>query len=210
VDSDPAGASASTEGARPSALLARVSRRRGGRANARSIEERLALAIPAPVLRLAIVATQRLAPGSNLRRRLLKRIVRRGIEGAARDDFEFAERLFEPDVELRMFGDIARSLGLAEQYRGHQGYRDVWRDYKLELDDLRYELKQLIDLGDRIALRAVMVGRGRTSGVITRRTQGFIYTMSSRGVARQDIYWTWQEALAALDAGGPASRPAEH
>jgi hypothetical protein len=68
------------------------------------------------------------------------------------------------------------------------------------MDDLRVEPDQIIDLGDRIALRVTLVGRGRRSGVETTNSQGFIYCMSPRGmIARQEFYWAWDEALAALE-----------
>ena len=99
-----------------------------------------------------------------------------------------------------MFGENARALGLAESYHGHQGFLDLWRDYKKDMDDLHFETEQIIDFGDLIALRATLVGRGRSSGVATTRTAGLLYYFSPGGmIARSDVYWTWEEALAALE-----------
>jgi hypothetical protein len=165
----------------------------------RSIDERLALALPTAALQAVQWAVARLPPGSLLRRRVLKRLLARGFEGPARDDYEFDLLLYEPYVEIHVHGQVARALGTAECYHGHQGFLDLWRDYKQDMDDLRVEPKQIIDLGDRFAIRADLVGRGRSSGVVTTQTLGFIYYWSGRGrVARQDIYWTWDEALAML------------
>jgi ketosteroid isomerase-like protein len=140
----------------------------------------------------------RLPPGSQVWRRLLKRLVVRGFEAASRDDYDFPLLFWEPDGEVRPFEE-ASGLGLPQRYLGHQGYRDAWADYKRDLADLRVKPQQIVDLGDRFGLRAVVEGRGRTSGVETRATQGYAFFLSSRGlVARQDLYWTWDEALAAL------------
>ena len=69
-----------------------------------------------------------------------------------------------------------------------------------DLDDFYVRPEQIIDLGDRVVLRAAIVGRGRGSGVPISRITGIIYYFSPRGlVERQDLYWTWEEALDALN-----------
>jgi hypothetical protein len=175
----------------------------------RPIEERLALAIPGPVLHLAFAAALRLPPGSDLRRRLLKRSAVRLLEATGRGAFDFGLLAYEPDVELHVLGDIARSLGLAYTYRCHQGVRDMWGQYLRDTEQLQVEAEQLIDLGNRMALRVTLVGTGQTSGVTTRNTEGFVFYFSPRGlISRQEIYWSWQDALAALGAGlADASEP---
>jgi hypothetical protein len=37
---------------------------------------------------------------------------------------------------VRMFGGMARALGLGESYDGHQWVRDLWCGYKQDMDDL--------------------------------------------------------------------------
>jgi ketosteroid isomerase-like protein len=156
--------------------------------------------MPTFLLRLVTGGSARLRPGSRLRRRTLERLAARAFEGIRRDDYEFALLFYEPDVELWVPGELARTLGLAERYHGHQGFRDLWRDYKRDMDDLHIELEQLIDLGDRIAQRVTLIGRGRSSGVPTRHTEGVVLYMSPRGiVARQEVYWSWEEALTVLE-----------
>jgi hypothetical protein len=165
----------------------------------RSIEERVALAMPSFVVRLLLTGLARLPPGSHLRRRVFKRNVARGFDATARDDYEFALLLYEPDVELRLFGEVGRALGLAESYHGHQGFLDFWRDYKQDAE-LRVKPEQIIDLGDRTALRVTAVAVGRSSGVVTRHTSGHIVYWSPRGmIARHDWYWAWEDALATLE-----------
>jgi hypothetical protein len=58
---------------------------------------------------------------------------------------------------------------MPERYSSHQGLIDVWRDGGEDMDGFRFEPEQIIDLGDRVAVRATIVGRGRASGVPTRR-----------------------------------------
>jgi ketosteroid isomerase-like protein len=168
-------------------------------AGGRSIEERVALAMPTFLVRVMFMALARLPPGSYLRRRIQKRNFRRAFEALARDDYEFALLAYEPDVELRVWGEAPRALGLAESYHGHQGFRDFLGDYKQDMNNAHWELEQIVDLGDRLALRTTFVGTGALSGVTMRKTIGIIWRISPRGaVTRQDLYWTWDETLAAL------------
>jgi hypothetical protein len=56
----------------------------------RSVEERVLLRLPTPVVDLLTRGFWRLPPGSHLRRRLLKRAFARGFEAIARDDYAIA------------------------------------------------------------------------------------------------------------------------
>jgi hypothetical protein len=152
-------------------------------------------------MRLFLAGVARLPPGSHLRRRLLKRGFARATEHPPRDEFRAAALLvYEPDVEIRVIGDVARALGLAEAYHGHHGRVQAWEDYTRDMDNFHYEIEQMIDLGERIALRVRMFARGRSSGVEAAQTQGYIYYVSRRGlIAREEIYWAWEDCLATLE-----------
>jgi ketosteroid isomerase-like protein len=104
-----------------------------------------------------------------------ERSYRRGYEAIARGDYEFALLATEPDVELRVWGDARRTLGLAESYRGYQGVRDLLGEMKQDMNDLHWELEQIVDLGDRVAVRVTFIGEGALSGVTTRNRQGIIF-----------------------------------
>jgi hypothetical protein len=68
--------------------------------------------------------------------------------------------------------------------------------------ELRGEPEQIIDLGDRWAQRLTLAAEGRRSGVAILQTSGTIFYFSPRGlIARQELYRTWEEALAALERG---------
>ncbi len=165
----------------------------------RSLEERLALALPPALVRILLWGVIRLAPGSPLRRRILKRAFARGLEGPSRGHYELSLLFYEPDVETRIYADITRVLGYSEVYRGHQGYIDAWRDIQGDVEDFQLVPEQIVDRGDRVAVRMQMVGRGRRSGIETSETQGGVYFFSTRGlIARQEIHRSWDDALAAL------------
>jgi ketosteroid isomerase-like protein len=166
----------------------------------RSFEERVMLAMPTALLRALQRGFARLPLGSQLRRREVKRLNALAWAAASREDYEVPLLFCEPDVEIRMAAEIARSLGLAESYHGHQGFLDCWRDYRQDMAEMRVEPEQIIDLGDRVAVRATMVAVGRSGGVAIRQTSGFIFYYSPCGlIARQEVYWTWEDTLAALE-----------
>src|SRR5690349_1152403 len=62
--------------------------------------------------------------------------------------------------------------------------------------------EEVIDLGDRLVIRYAFTGRGKTSGVKTSKTTGYVIHLSPRGrVARQETYWEWDKALEAWGWG---------
>ena len=135
-----------------------------------------------------------------LRRRRLKRTNALGLAAASREDYEVPLLLCEPDVEIRMAFEGARTVGLAKSYHGHQGILDFFHDLRQDMADLRVEPEQIIDLGDRTAVRGTVVAVGRSGGVAIRQTRGYIFYNSPRGlVARLENYLTWEDTLAALE-----------
>jgi len=157
------------------------------------------LAMPTALLRMMLRGFARLPPGSQLRRRWVKRIGTLLWAAANREDFEGPLLFYEPDVEIRNDIEAARTLGMGESYHGHQGLLDFWRDYGQDMAETRAEPKQVIDLGDRLAWRVTVVAVGRSGGVAIRQTRGNIFYLSPRGLnARHEFYLTWEDTLAAL------------
>jgi hypothetical protein len=157
------------------------------------------LAMPTALLRALQRGFARLPPGSHLRRRGLKRLATLGWAASSREDYEVSLLSYEPDVEIQIPAEFAQTLGLAESYHGHQGFLDAWRGYIQDMAEMRVEPELIIDLGDRFAQRVTFVAVGRSSGVAIRQTQGNIFYVSPRGlIARQEVYLTWEDTLAAL------------
>lgn len=149
------------------------------------------------LLGLALAVVARLPATSRLRRRALQEAFSRGFAAINRGDPWAIPVAYEPDCEIYAAASF-RSLGLADCYRGHEGWHELIEAVKEDLPDVRWTPEHLIDVGDRWVLRLGMSGSGRTSGVPTHQTWGSVYHVSSRArVARQDIYWTWGETLAA-------------
>jgi ketosteroid isomerase-like protein len=177
-----------------------MSRGEPERVGGRSVEERVMLAMPTPLLRALQRGFVRLPSGSPLRRRWLKRTNALGWAAVSREDYELPLLLCEPDVQISMAFEGARTVGLAESYHGHQGILDFFHDLRQDMADFRVEPEQIIDLGDRTAVRGTAVAVGRSGGVAIRQTRGYIFYNSPRGlVARLENYLTWEDTLAALE-----------
>jgi hypothetical protein len=157
-----------------------------------------ALALAPALLGRGAASIAHLPASSRLRQRALQWAFSRGFAAINRGDPWFISVAYEPDCEIYPAAGF-RTLGLAERYRGHDGWREMTDAIREPLPDVRYTAQRLIDLGDRWVLRLEMSGSGRTSGVPTSQTFGSVYQVSPRGrIARQDLYWTWDETLAAV------------
>jgi hypothetical protein len=70
------------------------------------------------------------------------------------------------------------------------------------MDGFHVEPEQIIDRGERLAVRVTLVGTGRMSRATVRNTEGFVIYLSRRGlIERQEIYWSWDDAVLAVEAG---------
>jgi hypothetical protein len=164
------------------------------------LERGLALAPWLMGIGAAVIA--RLPATSRLRRRALIEALSRGFAAINRDDPWVIPVGYERDCTIYPAAGF-RTLGLADCYRGHAGWREIIDAVREPFPDLRWVPEHLIDLGDRWVVRLGMSGSGRTSGVPTHQTWGSVYHVSSRGlIARQDVHWTWEETLAAAGLHG--------
>src|ERR1700730_11962788 len=101
-------------------------------------------------------------------------------------DYARAGELFDPDVVLVRIGD--EFADLAGEWHGRDELWAVIKDYFRTWEDLRHDLKRIIDLGDRVLLIAMQTARGRQSGVMVEHEGAFLYTFREGRVVRVDAY----------------------
>ena len=147
-------------------------------------------------------ALSRMRPGSALRRRLMSLSIKRGFDAMAHSDLELVLQRYDPDVEVWMRG--MSGVGIGGCYRGHEGVRALYGDVDEAFEEWRWDIRSIVDGGDRLAIRADFFGVGRGSGVETTvKDAGTAFRLSARGAATWQEWFVeqngWQEAL---DAAG--------
>ena len=137
--------------------------------------------------------------GSSPRRRLVNLQVERAFAAMARSDVEVLLLLDEPDGEVWMTS--MASVGMRDCYRGHDDIRTLFADLDEALVDWRWTPREVVDGGDRVAIRLDFLGYGRASGVeIAVSDGGTAARLSAQGKV------VWQEWF--VDQGG-SSRPSK-
>jgi ketosteroid isomerase-like protein len=97
--------------------------------------------------------------------RAYEAINRRGVEGA----IEF----LHPEIEIHDFPEIPDT----RLYRGHDGFRALFRNIDALFEDLRWEPVEYIDAGDNLIVMTRTFGRGRRSGVEVEATVAHLWTI---------------------------------
>jgi SnoaL-like domain len=157
----------------------------------RDMLDRLLVRVPA-LAGLMAVCILRLRPGSGLRRRLISFQVQRGFAAMARSDVEVVMLGYEPDAEVWMRS--MAGVGMSDRYRGSEGVRAVYAEIDDVFADWRWIVRAIADGGDRLAIRADLLGHGRSSGVqIAVNDGGTAVKFSARGLV------AWQEWFAEAD-----------
>jgi ketosteroid isomerase-like protein len=85
-------------------------------------------------------------------------------------------------------------------YVGREDAAAFVREWTSTFDDLRWELEQLIDLGDRVVVLARMIGRSRTTGNAVDWPFGGLFGDFRGGMFTEARYFMDQKA--ALEAAG--------
>ena len=88
-------------------------------------------------------------------------LVRRGYEAYNRGDPEGTVADFAPTFEYVSTGAIP---GKGNVHRGPEGYVEFVRWLWDEFEDVRIEVHELIEAGDRVLASVTLKGRGRQSG----------------------------------------------
>jgi ketosteroid isomerase-like protein len=161
----------------------------------RKLDERILVRIPS-LARMLANAWSRLPPRSCLRRSTLALFVRRGCEAVNRRDFEVLFLVLDPDIEFRFAGAFVLP-DLPGVQRGHEGYRRLW-EYGIEvMGDLRLEIDEVTDYGDRLINAGRQMGHGSSSGVAVNQVVFQLLTLRRGLVVRQEDFTDRDKALEA-------------
>ena len=163
----------------------------------RSLEERLGLRFPRALALLARTIWG-LPPRSRLRRWLVSRGVRLGLEALNRGDNEAGLLLLHPDVESNWPPQLA-TVGVEPKIRGREERIRFQDNWNAEWGGLSFEIEQLFVAGDRVLVLGRTRGIGLSSSAPAETETAWLYTVSAGKAIREDIFVDHGEAL---DAAG--------
>ena len=123
--------------------------------------------------------------------------VRRAIEAWNADDLDACLAVLDGDVEWHP--SIEPGLeGKATVYRGHDGARRAWREYRGEAwERLTSRPQEIRDLGDSVLLLGQMDITARTTGIEFSQEIGELFEFRGGKIARVRDFLTHAEALEA-------------
>jgi ketosteroid isomerase-like protein len=123
-------------------------------------------------------------------------IVRRIWDAADRRDTQTVFSLYDSEVELDVSGFpiVATNANL---YRGYEGLRRLFGEWREIWSDADSNLLELIDAGDRVISVYNYRGRGRASGVAVEEEFATVWTIRNDKAVRVEWFMGRAEALEA-------------
>ena len=121
-------------------------------------------------------------------------LVRSAYDAWNRDDLEAQLAMLHPEFEYVTSGLFP---GLAPTYRGHEGYREFWRDFKQVWESLRIDIVELHEAGERYVALLDFEARSR-DGLTVCRQFGNVLSVHDGLAMRIEAFGSWAEALEAV------------
>jgi ketosteroid isomerase-like protein len=121
-------------------------------------------------------------------------IVRRSLDAYAGGDLEEMLSYIDPEGELH-----SAIIGGAEgkAYRGHDGIRRWFAETQESFDELKTELTEFRDLGDRVVGFGHVHARGRESGLEFDSATGWVFELRGGKVVKAQGFLNPADALEA-------------
>ena len=120
-------------------------------------------------------------------------VIRAGLDAWSRGDLQDVLEIFDPDFEFVTSGIYP---GLEPVYRGHDGFRRFWTDFRAPWQDIAIGVDRIV--GGRPQLFAVVgrfIATGR-DGIPVERPVGMVFTTRAGQIARIQGFGSAEEALA--------------
>ncbi len=124
-------------------------------------------------------------------------VVRRIWDAADRRDTQTVFSLYDPEVELDVSGFPVVATN-ADRYRGHEGLRRLFTEWREIWSDADSDLVELIDTGDRVVSVYSYRGRGRASGAAIEEVFATVWTIRNDKAVRVEWFMGRAEALEAV------------
>jgi ketosteroid isomerase-like protein len=130
-------------------------------------------------------------------------IVRGIYDAVARRDNVTPFEVYAEDIVWDVSNASRGGLGPKLVYHGHEGVRQFWRDGVAAFGEIKLEVEELIDAGDRVL--AVIRERdvGRVSGVPVELTHLAVWTLVDGKAVRMQLFDDQQAAEQAAGLSEP-------
>jgi ketosteroid isomerase-like protein len=113
------------------------------------------------------------------------------IDAYNRRDFDAAVEFFDPDLEW-----VLPEQQASDSCRGIEEVLEFWRGLDETFEELSLEAQEVVDAGDRVAVRLRFHGRGRGSGAeLDTEMYHQVTTFRDGVIVRFDYVTSWAEAL---------------
>ena len=122
------------------------------------------------------------------------RLVRNAYDAWNEGDVDGQLATLHPESEWVTSGVFP---GLDPVYRGHDGYRKFWDDFRGTFESLHIEVEDLRDCGERVVALLTFDARGR-DGLQVRRQAANVFSFRDGLLVRVEGYGDWAEALEAV------------
>jgi ketosteroid isomerase-like protein len=122
-------------------------------------------------------------------------VVRTAMESFNLDGVDAIADQISPDFETT----TPPSLSVEpDTYRGPEGVRRWFDAWEGTMDEVRFDVDELVDAGDRVIAVSRMVARSHTSGIEVEQAVALVWTLRDGRAVRLDPYATREEAVRAV------------
>jgi ketosteroid isomerase-like protein len=121
-------------------------------------------------------------------------LVRTAMESFNLDGVDAIADQISPDFETT----TPPSLSVEpDTYRGPEGVRRWFDAWEGTMDEVRFDVDELVDAGDRVIAVSRMVARSHTTGIEVEQAVALVWTVRDGRAVRLDPYATREEAVRA-------------
>jgi ketosteroid isomerase-like protein len=114
---------------------------------------------------------------------------------AVSSDGELPFELYDADLLIQNMPEFP----IQGPYDGHEGLAQWWEDLTEVIEDLRFEVKEVIDLGDERVLSVQRaLGRATHTGIEMDVLWASVVTLREGKIVRLQGYWTPEQAREAV------------
>jgi ketosteroid isomerase-like protein len=122
-------------------------------------------------------------------------VVRTAMESFNLDGVDAIADQVSPDFETT----TPPSLSVEpDTYRGPEGVRRWFDAWEGTMDEVRFDVDELVDAGDRVIAVSRMVARSHTTGIEVEQAVALVWTLRDGRAVRLDPYATREEAVRAV------------